>query len=135
MDFIVIVIGPEVVLPQSFSVDSLLPHTSPQAPTLCVLPPSLTDGACYNESLNKPLTLLQSSASKLNRRFCSFTLFDKEHSDEFLAELTQLATEDNWVVLEHCHLFSSWQDVLKQISQVSICRLQWYTSNSVDIIL
>ena len=119
-DFVVLVVGPEVVFPQCFSLNSLLPHTSPQVPTLCMLPPSLADGVCYNESLNKPLALLQSSASEMHRRFYSFTLLDKEHSDEFLVELTQLAAEDNWVVLQHCHLLSSWRDVLKQISQVSI---------------
>lgn len=85
-----------------------------------MLPPSLADVFCYNQSLNKPLALVQSSASKMNRGFYSFTFFDKEHSDEFLVELTTLATEGNWVVLQHCHLLSGWQDVLKQISQVSL---------------
>ena len=116
-----LVVGAEVTFNQSFSVDSLLPHTSPQVPTLCMLPPSLTGGEGCSYSAKKPLDLLEASANQMNRGLHRFTPFDKEHSDEFLVELAQLVNEDNWVVLEQCHLFDEWQGVLQQVSQVHTC--------------
>lgn len=111
---------------QSFSIDSLLPHTSSQVPILCMLPPptpTLTSdhqlqGHSNNHCLS-PLALLEAAASRLKKRLVSFALIDKEHLDEFLVELAQLTSEGSWVVIEHCHLYSHWQDMLQHILQVS----------------
>ena len=71
----------------------------------------------YSSTPN-PVALLEMTAIQQKKKFFLFALFDKEHSDELLVELTQLACEDNWVVIEHCHLYSDWQEVLQQIIQV-----------------
>lgn len=113
-DFVVMILGAGLSTPQSLSVNLLLPHSSPQVPILCMLPPT---SACSANSLN-PVALLETAAGKMKRRFHSFALLNEEDSDELMVELSQLACEDCWVVVEHFHLYSNWQQVLKQIVQV-----------------
>ena len=111
-------VGAEVTLSQSFSVESLLPHTLPRLPTICMLPPSnMTTG---NGAYGDPLSLLEETARQLKRKIFSFSLFDRGHVDELLMELPGLATEDTWVVLEHTQLYSNCKNVLQQIVQVSL---------------
>ena len=119
-DFIVMELGPEVITDdQSLSVDHLLPLTSPQVPTLCILPPTSTQSENYQPKDGyKPLDRFETAARELSRRVFSFGLFDKEHWDEFLVELPQLASEDNWLIVEHCHLYSKWRECLEKAVQV-----------------
>ena len=116
----VMILGAGLSVPQSLSVDSLLPHTSPQTPTLCMLPPTPPLSSACSASSSNPVTLLEAAAAQMKRKFLSFALLNEEHSDELMVELSQLACEDSWVVVEHCHLYSNWQQVLKQIIKVQI---------------
>ena len=113
-------LGPEVIADdQPLSVDHLLPLTSPQVPTLCILPPTSTQTENYQPKDGpRPLDLFETAARELNRRLCSFGLFDKEHWDEFLLELPQLASGNNWLIVEHCHLYIKWRECLEDAVQV-----------------
>ena len=120
-DFVVMEVGPEVAPgDQPLSLHHLLPLTSPQVPTLCILPPSSIQDNDYR-GRPQPFDLLETAAEELNRRLCSFSLFDEEQWGEFLLELPQLASEDNWLVLEHCHLYSRWREHVEKAAQV--CRV------------
>ena len=125
-DLVVMILGAGLSVPQSLSVDSLLPHTSPQIPILCMLPPSpppppassATAAAACSASGHNPVTLLEAAAAQMKRKFLSFTLLNEEHSDELMVELSQVACEESWVVVEHCHLHDNWKQVLQQVIKV-----------------
>lgn len=113
------ILGAGLSTPQSLSVDSLLPHTSPQVPVLCMLPPPPPVSSVCSDSSPNPVALLEIAAGQMKRKFHSFALLNEEYLDELMVDLTQLACEDGWVVVEHCHFCSNWQQVLQQIVQVN----------------
>ena len=114
----VMILGAGLSTSQPLSVDLLLPHTSPQIPILCMLPPPSSAGDGCSSSSANPVSLLEVAAGQMRRKLHSFTLLNKEHSDELMMELTHMAGEDIWVVIQHCHLYSNWQQVLQNIVQV-----------------
>ena len=114
-------LGAGLSVSQSLSIDSLLPHTSPRAPVLCMLPPTppATSSAASSASTShNPVALLEAAAAQMKRKFLSFALLDEDHSDELMVELSQLAHEGSWVVVEHCQLYSKWRQALQQIMKV-----------------
>ena len=115
------ILGAGLSVSQSLSVDSLLPHTSPRAPVLCMLPPTppaASLAASSASASHNPVALLEAAAAQMKRKFLSFALLDEDHSDELMVELSQLAREGSWVVVEHCQLYSKWRLVLQQIVKV-----------------
>ena len=64
------------------------------------------------------MALLEAAAAQMKRKFLSFTLLIEEHSDELMVELSQVACEESWVVVEHCHLHDNWKQVLQQVIKV-----------------
>ena len=121
-DFVVMILGTGLSTAQSLSIDSLLPHTVPQIPILCMLPLSTptTDGCSSSGTTTDHVALLETAANLMKRRLHSFSLLSRKHCDQFMVELTQLASEDCWVVIKHCHLYSNWRQVLQQIIQVHV---------------
>lgn len=120
-DFVVMILGAGLSVSQSLSVDSLLPHTSPRAPVLCMLPPTSPAASLAASSASashNPVALLEAAAAQMKRNFLSFALLDEDHSDELMVELSQLAREGSWVVVEHCQLYSKWRKALQQIMMV-----------------
>jgi hypothetical protein len=66
------------------------------------------------------VALLEAAAAQMKRKFLSFALLDEDHSDELMVELSQLACEESWVVMEHCHLHNRWKQLLQQIVKVRV---------------
>ena len=116
-------LGSGLSVPQSVSMDSLLPLTSPQTPVLCMLPPAASSATCPASNSN-PVALLEAAAAQMKRKFLSFALLDEEHLDDLMVELSQVACEDSWVVVEHCHLYNNSKQALQQIIKVHTCTLK-----------
>lgn len=119
----VMILGAGLSVSQSLSVNSLLPHTSSRVPVLCMLPPmppAASLAASSASASHNPVAqdLLEAAAAQMKRKFLSFALLDEDHSDELMVELSQLAHEGSWVVVEHCQLYDKWRQVLQQIMKV-----------------
>ena len=102
------------------SIKEVLPHTQAHLPIICMLPSPSNSSAERTPSKRNPAALLEASAVHFKRGFQSFSLISDNHVESLVTHLPQLVSCDQWVVLEHCHLYDQWKDSLEHIAQVNM---------------
>lgn len=110
--FVTLTVGPEVAQTEPSTVDSILPHTKPEVPVVCLLPFDVQD-------TQSAVLEVKTSAVAQGRSFFSVSLVDDQSLDNLLIQLPNFIGNGTWVAVGHCHFSPNWHQVLASLIKVN----------------